>query len=157
MLECFVVNNITCTHSRACMPHLVACNTVVHSRIKHERTVVPNAVKFEVVHEAANGSQKEVTVLGFFTKDEIVVWFRDFQAIVARNHKRAAHEMKGKEKILQIKDKEEEPDGVGRCVLLLVTLSRLRARAGISPSALRARVCMHILMRQCIRTGRQQD
>ena len=54
-------------------------------------------------------------------------------------------------------DKEEEPDGVGRCVILLVALSRLRSRAGISPSALCATVCMHILTRQYIRTGRQQD
>lgn len=139
------------------MPHLVACKTAVHSRIKHKRTVVPNAVKFEVVHEAAHGNNKEVTVLGFFTKDEIIVWFRDFQAIVARNVKRAAYEVKGKERGLQIKDKEEEPDGVGRCVILLVALSRLRSRAGISPSALCATVCMHILTRQYIRTGRQQD
>ena len=111
--------------ANAGIPCLTACKIAVHSRSNHNRTVVPNAVKFEVVHESANASNKEVTVLGFFTRDETVVWFRDFQAIMARNVKRAAHEVMDREKALQIKDKEEEPDCVGRCVLFLCRVSVL--------------------------------
>jgi hypothetical protein len=83
--------------------------------------VVPNAVKFEVVHEAAHGHHKDVTVVGFFTKDETTVWFRDFRGIIARNAQRTAVHAKNRDQTQQIKHRQclktVEPDSVGRCAV----------------------------------------
>lgn len=82
---------------------------------------MPNAVKFEVVHETAHGHHKDVTVLGFFTKDETTVWFRDFRGIIARNAQRTAIHAKNRDQTQQIKHRQSlktvEPDSVGRCAV----------------------------------------
>ena len=98
--------------------------------MKCKRAAVPNAVKFEVVHEAAHGHHKDVTVLGFFTKDETTVWFRDFRAIIARNAQRAAIarnaqraaiDAKNRDQTQQVKNRQSvktaESDIVGRCAV----------------------------------------
>ena len=82
--------------------------------------IVPHAVKIEVVGQVTNDAlegkeapTKESVILGFFTKDEATVWFRDFQNICKRNVKRAAQQDSSRARCTQIL-LHVEPDYVGR-------------------------------------------
>jgi hypothetical protein len=71
-------------------------------------SIVPHAVKLEVQSDSGG---KETIVLGFFTRDEANVWFRDFLSIVQRNTRRAAIEEREGQNAGQEESKSDEPEG----------------------------------------------
>ena len=77
-------------------------------------SIISHAIKIEVLDERSSHGghakeSREPVVIGFFTKDEASVWWRDFQNIIRRNVRRAALEVSGNPST-----KQDETDYVGR-------------------------------------------